>query len=164
MNSKFEVRNNLPYSDGGLGLVVRADIFYEDLEDCVFGALEFVDQELFQDLFNNNYPSLYITHERDYCIVVGPLSLCNNGSANNQGVRYPRFVDRNLLTDEELMYKSFRKEYQQTAELPLSKWVLIEFEQYALRMHIANNIFLTTDAQIMVDYGFVTKILVDLSM
>jgi hypothetical protein len=157
-NAQFEIRSNLPDSGGGLGLVTRNDVFYEDLEESVYGLLEFVDQRLFDYLVLHDYQSLYISHESDYCIVIGPLSLCNNGRTHQNIVRFPQFKDRNLLTDEELWFTSFRKEY--TEDGPS---VMIEFEHCALRMHVTNNMFLTTGDQIMVDYGFVTKVIVDLT-
>jgi hypothetical protein len=158
LNTVFEIQSNLPNSGGGLGLVTRNDSFYKDLEEPIYGLLEFVDQNMFEYLVQCDYHSLYITREKDYCIVIGPLSLCNNGRTSQNVIRYPCFKDRNLLTDEELWFTAFRKEFSENGQ-----WSLIEFAHCALRMHVINNKFLTTGDQIMVDYGFVTRVIVDLT-
>jgi hypothetical protein len=163
-NKFFEVKSKLPNSGGGLGLVASSDVFYAEIKNHVIGVLEFVNKDLFDFLKNNNYPSLYQTQEQDYCIVIGPLSLCNNGRTVHNNVRYPQFKDRDLLMDLELLYSGFRKDYKNEFQIPFQSSRYIEFEHFALAMHVTNNILLRKGDQIMVDYGFVTKEVIDLTV
>jgi hypothetical protein len=154
--NSYEIQKDLPFSGGGLGLVSLHDTSYQDLYDDVFGVLEFVDDDLFSFLQNNNYPSLYKTKEGDLCVLFGPLSLCNNGRTENALNFYPSFKDRHMLTDEELVYESMRKRFVDNNEFPPRNFIYILFDHYSLRMHITNNIPIAAGVQIMVDYGFVT--------
>lgn len=158
----FTIEYGLANSDGGLGLVVCCDLFYSDLEIGLFGVLEFVNPEMFDFLQRNKYQSLYVTQELDLCVVIGPISLCNNGRTHPHSCYFPQFKDRNLITDEELMYVAFRKEFHALG-FP-TKYTLVEFEHYALRIHVKHNRFLTCGEQIMVDYGVVTSSVVDLTV
>ncbi len=115
-------------------------------------------ENLFEFLVNNGYSSLYKTKEGDCCIVLGPLSLCNNGRAIQLNY-YPQFIDRDMITDQELMYCSARKEFVLEIgdfSLPPTRFHYILFEHYALRIHINNDVLLSAGEQILVDYGHLT--------
>jgi hypothetical protein len=158
-NDIFEIQSDLPYSDGGLGLICIKDVSDIDLKEAVVGILEFIDEEMFEFLKLNDCSSLYITNEGDYCVLVGPLALCNNGRSVVTVNQFPEFTDRGL-NDEELMYQGFRKDFQ-----PFPQGVgciHIEFEHFALRMDVRGNIIRTAGSQILVDYGFVTVVVVNL--
>ena len=110
-----------------------------------------VDDQLFAFLEINNYPSLYKTQEGDSCIMFGPLSLCNNGRADNNALNlFPTFKDRHFVTDEELMFESMRKQFVD------GRCIIALFDHNALRMHVVNNLFIAAGEQIYVDYGFIT--------
>jgi hypothetical protein len=152
----FEMQKDLPSSGGGLGLVCLQDILFQDLADEMFGLLEFVNLKLFNFLKQNNYPSLYQTREGDFCVMFGPLSLCNNGRGIEQNY-YPEFKDRHMITDEELMFCSSRKEYgSNQVSFPPVQFVYILFNHFSLRLHVVNNMLLFAGEQIFVDYGHVT--------
>jgi hypothetical protein len=165
-NNIFEMQKDLPYSGGGFGLICSQDTHTQELYENLFGVLEFVEKKLFDYLSKNGYPSLYKSKEGDLCIMFGPLSLCNNG--RNQLINhYPSFIDRDMLTDEELMYCSSRKQFTNVTTValgadllvvPPTDSVLILFEHFALRMHVTNNIFILQGEQIFVDYGHLTAV------
>jgi hypothetical protein len=156
LGNEFEIQKDLPDSGGGLGLVSLHDANYRDMYESVFGILEFVDERMFSVLKKNNYPSLYETAEGDLCIVIGPLSLCNNGRLLHPNKFYPRFKDRNMLTDEELIYESMRKQFFRVNVLPPLQFVMVLFDHFALRMHIVDHPSIAAGEQLFVDYGFVT--------
>jgi hypothetical protein len=155
----FEMQKDLPHSDKGLGLISLRDINISELYDGLFGVLEFVDARLFKFLKDNSFPSLYTSNEGDLCVMFGPLSLCNNGR-NLQPNYYPRFIDRDMLSDEELLYTAARKCFKNTIlgviMLPPVHFHYILFEHYALRIHVTNNFLIMRGDQIYVDYGHVT--------
>jgi hypothetical protein len=158
-NDIFEIQNGLPLSDGGLGLVCLHDVSDLRLKETVLGVLEFVDEELFLFLRLNDYSSLYVTNEGDFCILIGPLALCNNGRTVENFIRFPTLTDRGW-NDEELMYDSFRREFinlQQTGG-----FIHVEFEHYAIEMDVRFDTLRLAGSQILVDYGFVTVVVVNL--
>jgi hypothetical protein len=158
VNTDFEIQSDLPFSDGGLGLVCIHDVSDQQLGESVTGVLEFMDEDIFEFLRINGCSSLYVTNEGDFCILIGPLSLCNNGRSVENVVRFPRFTDRGFL-DEELMYHGFRREFINVDQPAVD--VFIEFEHYSLKMDVLNDTIRLSGSQIFVDYGFVTIVAAD---
>lgn len=106
-SNKIVVRKGLRFSGGGLGVVSKRKTTLGDFVDEVYGVLEFVTEEMFHDLEKLNCSTLYKTWENDLCLMYGTISLCNN-SALLPDKLWPTLIDRDYVTNEELVLKDVK--------------------------------------------------------
>ena len=85
-NSFFSV---VKYPLMGLGIQNKNRIEVNDFGDEINGYLEFIDMDLFDALHQLGYNFLftYVDNKRQklYCILYGPLSLCNSDQNRDVG-------------------------------------------------------------------------------
>lgn len=103
-NQQYHIHRGLPHSNDGLGIVSRVDACLKDLQDSLFGVLEFIDKDTFYHLQSFGFISLFKNVHEGYAVMYGPLSLCNTGDTFPDSNNWP-FMEDSDINDTELMFQ-----------------------------------------------------------